>query len=968
MIALTYMSVVMLGMVSDLGKYKSAVVGHGQYTHVPAKIMSNAQLYSAIICLITVIIRQTRKTYRSNSPLDFIYLVYTNFRFKCDSNANPLYRIFRKYIFWLALYNLLLLTHCNMSISNPGPQGLTVLYQNVQGLIPCSDLNNKHPSLNQTKMAELQSSVYTSSPDVLILNETWLKPSINDSEIFCPEKYKIFRCDRSPKSHPSDPNCTSKYRKNGGGVLIAIKTDLDINSNKVNFKCKAEVLSVELTFSNKSKICISTCYRVGTLGSENFNALESYYTSMLRSRKYGKVFIVGDFNLSSIGNLGWETGFSPIPTEQSFIDLFNNLGLTQLIQEPTHTKGNILDILLTNYNQSISNVVVKAENKICFSDHMPISFIIKSRVKRRKSPKITSHRDQADLYNEFFHAQFSEPSRYDITIDYNKNFDLDFDITEIYNILLHLDPNKAPGPDKIHGKILKKCAKSLALPLHILFRTSYYTCRIPNEWKLANVVPIYKKGSKNSVENYRPISLTSIIMKVYERVIRADLLKRCEHKLSKNQHGFLPGRSCETQLIPFYDNLACTLNNGSRTDIVYFDFQKAFDSVNHDIILNKLKIQFNIDGLLLKFFVEYLKDRKQCVIIGNEKSSLLPVLSGVPQGSIVGPLLFVIFINDIGDKISENSCISLYADDTKLYREIKYDHDQEALQKDIDVLNDWSLKNLMKFHPDKSKILSVTLCKPPIYSTVLPIYNFTYCLGNIPIDLTRSQRDLGVTINSTLTWTEHNNLLYSKANKNLGLLKCTCHFVKNIQQRRSLYLALIRSQFEHCSSVWSSNNTTTINKIESLQKKAIKWILSEEYYSYSEEIYYLKCKKLDLLPIKFRMQLKDLKLLHNIINNKSVIKLPYYIGFYTGGTRLRSSHLDNLCLISSIKPKITRNYNKSGELAVSSFSQFSNSFFFRTINSWNSLPLEIRQVNTITEFEQKVRSHLWEVARPTQNE
>ena len=213
----------------------------------------------------------------------------------------------------------------------------------------------------------------------------------------------------------------------------------------------------------------------------------------------------------------------------------------------------------------------------------------------------TSPSEQANLFNAFFYEQFSDKSLYNISIDYSKNFDIDFEVHEIYNILRQLDPNKAPGPDLIHGQILKNCASSLSVPLQILFRTSYYTCKIPKEWKLAHVVPIHKKGSKNSVANYRPISLTSIIMKVYERIIRADLLRRCSSKLNKHQHGFLPGKSCETQLIPFYDNLARTLNGGSRTDVIYFDFAKAFDSVNHDLILHKLKKQFNIDGLLLKF-------------------------------------------------------------------------------------------------------------------------------------------------------------------------------------------------------------------------------------------------------------------------------------------------------------------------------------------------------------------------------
>ncbi|MCP4459563.1 MAG: hypothetical protein GY816_16300, partial [Cytophagales bacterium] len=171
-----------------------------------------------------------------------------------------------------------------------------------------------------------------------------------------------------------------------------------------------------------------------------------------------------------------------------------------------------------------------------------------------------------------------------------------------------------PGPDKIHGKVLKRCANSLAIPLTILFQTSYYTCKIPANWKEAHVVPVFKKGCKNDVANYRPISLTSLVMKVYERVIRSELLPKVIDKIGSRQHGFLPSKSCETQLIPFYDMLARNLNKGSRTDVIYFDFAKAFDSVNHDIILRKLKLDFGIDGLLLKFFVEYLSDRHQKVV------------------------------------------------------------------------------------------------------------------------------------------------------------------------------------------------------------------------------------------------------------------------------------------------------------------------------------------------------------------
>ena len=458
-------------------------------------------------------------------------------------------------------------------------------------------------------------------------------------------------------------------------------------------------------------------------------------------------------------------------------------------------------------------------------------------------------------------------------------------------------------------------------------------------------------------------------MKVYERLIRADLMKRIENKLDHRQHGFLPRKSCETQLIPFYDNLACSLNKGSRTDIVYFDFSKAFDSVNHDKILNKLKYKFGIDGMLLKFLTEYLSNRFQKVVVENTQSDLLPVLSGVPQGSIIGPLLFVLFINDIGEGISENSSISLYADDTKLYREINSDQDHEALQQDINVLSNWATNNLMRFHPDKCKVLTVSLQhEPPLLIQALPFSKFVYCLGNTPLEFVNSEKDLGVHFNKSLTWTEHCNVLFSKANRNLGLVRRTCHFIKNTRQRRNLYLALIRSQFEHCSPVWSPSSKVTMDKLEALQKKCVKWIFGEDFYSYTPEIYFSKLKELDLLPIQYRLQLKDLKLLHNIIHNKSVTSLPSYIHFHPGVSRLRSSHLDDLSLVCDIAPKQSNNYifkylNRN-DISSTSLSQFTNSFFYRTMNYWNSLPRTIRELNLAPSFELAITNYLWNKAGP----
>ena len=176
-------------------------------------------------------------------------------------------------------------------------------------------------------------------------------------------------------------------------------------------------------------------------------------------------------------------------------------------------------------------------------------------------------------------------------------------------------------------------------------------------------------------------------MKVFEKLIRDELIVRCSNMLNQNQHGFLSQKSCLTPMISFTESIAVALNTLIRTDVAYFDFAKAFDSVNHDIILNKLnKHQFNIDGALLKNFVNYLKDRTQHVVISGFSSKNINLRSGVLQGSILGPLLFVLFINGMFDCVSDGTNIALYADDTKIWRQITSLNEQYILQNDIDAL------------------------------------------------------------------------------------------------------------------------------------------------------------------------------------------------------------------------------------------------------------------------------------------
>ena len=235
----------------------------------------------------------------------------------------------------------------------------------------------------------------------------------------------------------------------------------------------------------------------------------------------------------------------------------------------------------------------------------------------------------------------------------------------------------------------------------------------------------------------------------------------------------------------------------------------------------------------------YLKDRQQAVVISSSTSSFLPVLSGVPQGSILGPTLFVLFLNDITSGLDKETKILMYADDTKIWRQINEYDDHLQLQKDVNYLLDWSVRNKMKFHPSKCKVLMISRFNPPLLD-VLPCVQFFYSMGKSLLDYTESEKDLGIYMNRTQNFTEHTDYLYSRANQRLGLLKRTCHFVDSTPKRRILYLTMVRSIFEHCPVVWRPSSDSAVCKLESIQKRAVKWINKEQLsISYSSNKHFI---------------------------------------------------------------------------------------------------------------------------------
>ena len=292
-------------------------------------------------------------------------------------------------VIYLYSINIILVVCSNMTLLNPGPvckRKISVYYQNIQGLIPFTHINSENPPLNLTKLAELHTYVAFNKPDIVILNETWLKENIGSKEIFPFPNYKIFRLDRSPFSHPPDEIGKRKFKSNGGGVLIAVNSDVVTNHKVIKSNSRDEVLSISFDIAWGKEICITTCYRVGTLGHDNLNEISKHINIISNTTSIKSHILVRDFNLNAVS---WDQLSSTIKLQNDFLIMFENNCLTQMISQPTHYLGNVLDILLTDKPSIISNLNIGDHKEVVSSDHYPISFhvlttLVTKKVKQKK--------------------------------------------------------------------------------------------------------------------------------------------------------------------------------------------------------------------------------------------------------------------------------------------------------------------------------------------------------------------------------------------------------------------------------------------------------------------------------------------------------------------------------------------------------------------------------------------------------
>ena len=464
------------------------------------------------------------------------------------------------------------------------------------------------------------------------------------------------------------------------------------------------------------------------------------------------------------------------------------------------------------------------------------------------SSTATSDQDRSTLFNTYFcsvftHSSYLLPPVEDIPVPDSSLSSFLVSEDDVYRVLSSLDTTKAVGLDGIGPKVLRFCAPALSTVLHHLFNCSLSQHSIPAEWRIHCITPIYKSGDRSSVRNYRPISLLSCTSKVLERLVFDRCIEFLESALSSAQFGFLRNRSTLQQLLLFYKDISESVQAHSQSDVIFLDFAKAFDSVPHNELLLKLR-KMGVCGDIWYWFSSYLTGRQQCVRLGNTRSGLLPVLSGVPQGSILGPLLFLVYINDL-PSCAINSHLLLFADDAKCAKPIKSMSDSLCLQADLDSLCEWSHQWKLSFKEEKCALLSFCRRHRPVSSS--------YTICHQPIVLKSSHSDLGVVASADLSWSAHYDHLASQAYKLIGLLRRTLQSTDSISAKKQLYTSLVRPRLLYCSQLWRPHLIKGILRLEKIQRRVTKFILNDYVSDYRSRL-----SQLNLLPLMSEFELNDM--------------------------------------------------------------------------------------------------------------
>ena len=485
----------------------------------------------------------------------------------------------------------------------------------------------------------------------------------------------------------------------------------------------------------------------------------------------------------------------------------------------------------------------------------------------------------------------------------------------VEHLLKNLDSKKANGPDKLPTILLKITASEIAEVVTFLFNQSYDSGELPEDWRNAHVVPIFKKGAKHDPSNYRPVSLTAVLCKLMEHVVYKDIMNHLENFdiLFANQYGFRKNHSCETQLILIVEDLARNIDNGDQMDMIILDFSKAFDKVPHRRLLNKLEF-YGIQGKTLKWIESWLTTRTQSVIVDGVCSSSVAVTSGVPQGTVLGPLMFLLFINDIQEDLE--CSLRLFADDALLYYKVSQERDTLALQRDLCKLGLWADKWQMVFNPSKCYQMTVHRTRSPVHKD--------YTLYNQSLKAVQQHPYLGVLLSHDLRWNHHVDKIVKKANSSLGFVKRNLYLCSE-RTKRAAYITLVRPHLEYASAVWDPYQHNQVDQIEAVQNRAARFIKNN--YEFTSSVSQMK-HDLSLESLCERRKHHRLHIFHKAVNSNIALPVPNY---YLHPTRLTRNSKSS----SYIQPMAHCDY-------------YAQSFFPKTIKQWNSISPQIRELDYLS--------------------